>query len=430
MSLTAAQPEAYQYGGRHALAAQPAPANAAKTIARWTIGFIAFLGAFVIREPAPYELVLVVAMAAFILFGMRLSRLSITLATLFVIFNIGGLLSMFTMADFKEIPLYLAVSLFLGLSSVFWCAAIEEDMGRLRTIMRGYVVGASITSLLGIAGYFNAFPGSSLFTLYDRAMGAFQDPNVFGPFLVLPALYLVYGLLYRSFSLAPLRAALLGIIVLGLFLSFSRAAWGLIVFSGLLFYVLVLATETSEKMKLKLIVAGALGLATIVFMLVVALQFDAVSDMFEQRARVVQEYDGAELGRFARHAIGFQWALENPLGIGPLEFGLTLGEDTHNIWVKSLMAYGWIGFASYLTLTIATIFGGAKLIGRKRAWQPYFLCVYATYIGHLLVGWVIDIDHWRHVYLIIGIIWGCMALEGRYQIAQAQQKVRSSTQRI
>ena len=39
---------------------------------------------------------------------------------------------------------------------------------------------------------------------------------------------------------------------------------------------------------------------------------------FEQRAKVVQDYDGAQLGRFARHAIGFNWALENPLGIGPL----------------------------------------------------------------------------------------------------------------
>ena len=45
-------------------------------------------------------------------------------------------------------------------------------------------------------------------------------------------------------------------------------------------------------------------------LLVVALQFDAVYDVFEQRARVVQEYDGAQLGRFARHMIGFQWAKE------------------------------------------------------------------------------------------------------------------------
>ena len=390
------------------------------SVATWAIGLTAFLGAFVINEPAPYELFLVVIMAAFLLFGMRLSRHAVTLAALFVLYNLGGLLSMYTMADYKEIPLYLAVSLFLGFSSVFWCAVIESDMGRIRTIMRGYMIGAVIASLLGIGGYFDAFPGASAFTLYDRAKGTFQDPNVFGPFLVLPALYLVYGLVYRSASLAPVRAGMLLIILLGLFLSFSRGAWGLMVVGGLLFYSFLLMTELSGRMRLKLITLGATGVASVVLLLIIALQFDAVSEMFEQRARVVQDYDGAQLGRFARHAIGFKWALENPLGIGPLEFGQILGEDTHNIWVKSLMAYGWIGFFTYLAMTIATLVGGGRLIGRKRPWQPYLLCAYATFIGHLVVAWVIDIDHWRHVYLIIGIIWGCMALESNHQTAKAK----------
>ncbi|NKB52019.1 MAG: hypothetical protein GKR97_07320 [Rhizobiaceae bacterium] len=360
-------------------------------------------------------------MVLFLVFGMRLSKMALTLGLLFVVFNLGGMVSMFTMADFKEIPLYLAVSLFLGLSSVFWAAAIESDMGRLRVLMRGYVVGAVITSCLGIAGYFSAFPGSGMFTLYDRAMGAFQDPNVFGPFLILPALYLTYGLLYRNIGLAPVRLALLAIILLGLFLSFSRGAWGSMVIAGLCFYTMLLMTEQSQQIRAKLILAGAIGLATVIGMLIIALQFDAVYDMFEQRARVVQDYDGAELGRFARHAIGFQWALENPLGIGPLEFGLILGEDTHNIWVKSLMAYGWLGFFAYVTITVSTLVGGARLVGRIRPWQPYLLCAYATYIGHILLGWVIDIDHWRHVYLLIGIIWGCMALESHHQSVRARQ---------
>jgi hypothetical protein len=396
--------------------------------ARWAIGLTAFLGAFVMREPAPYELFLLVVMVMFLLLGMRLSRMSITLAALFVLFNLGGMVSMFTMADFKEIPLYLAVSLFLGLSSVFWAAAIESDMGHLRALMRGYVCGAVITSLLGIVGYFGAIPGASIFTLYDRAMGAFQDPNVFGPFLILPALYLTYGLVYRNASLAAVRLVFLGILALGLFLSFSRGAWGGIVLSGLSLYFMLLMTERSPQNRLKLIVSGSVGLAAIVILIIVALQFEAVSEMFDQRAQVVQDYDGAQFGRFARHAIGFQMALENPLGIGPLEFGLSLGEDTHNIWVKSLMAYGWLGFISYLTITLITLIGGAQLIGRLRPWQPYLLCAYAAYIGHIVLGWVIDIDHWRHVYLLIGIIWGCLALESNYQTARVREKFVSDRQ--
>ena len=380
----------------------PAPAQIAifnvsgRTIARWVVAFCALLGAFVIREPAPYELTLLAVMAAFLLFGMRLSALPVTLATLFLLFNIGGLLSMFTMPDYKDAPLYLAVSLFLGLTAVFWCAAIEADMARIRSIMRGYVIGAAITSLLGTIGYFGFIPGTEIFTRYGRAAGVFQDPNVFGPFLILPALYLLYGLIYRSKSLAPMRALLLLIVLGGLFLSFSRGAWGGLLVGAAVFYLVMIATEPSGTKKAKLILFGVAGLVATAALVAVALQFEAVYAMFEQRARVVQEYDGARLGRFARHAIGFQWALENPLGIGPLEFGYALGEDTHNIWVKSLMAYGWLGFVTWLAMTVITLLGGARLLGRKRAWQPYLICLWSVFVAHLVISWVIDIDHWRH----------------------------------
>ncbi|MEO1398909.1 MAG: hypothetical protein AAFU56_08605 [Pseudomonadota bacterium] len=93
-------------------------------ISRFVIGLAAFFGAFVMREPAPYELFMVVIIPLFLLAGMKLSRLAVALATLWVLYNLGGLMSMFTMSDYKNIPLYLAVSLFLGLSSVFWCAVI------------------------------------------------------------------------------------------------------------------------------------------------------------------------------------------------------------------------------------------------------------------------------------------------------------------
>ena len=39
--------------------------------------------------------------------------------------------------------------------------------------------------------------------------------------------------------------------------------------------------------------------------------------------------------------------MEHPLGIGPLVFGTLLGEDTHDIWLKTLLDYGWLGFVSW-----------------------------------------------------------------------------------
>lgn len=399
----------------HALAR---PTFSSRTISRMLLSLTVFLGAFVINEPAPYELMLVASIGGFLIFGLRLSSHAISLATLFLLFNIGGLLSMFQMSDYKEIPLYLMVSLFLGLSSVFFCAVIEADMGRLRLIYRAYVAGALITALLGILGYFHAFPGAEIFTLYDRAKGAFQDPNVFGPFLVPPVLYLSYGLLQRNITFAPIRAAILLVLMAAILLSFSRAAWGLVIISGGLLYALQFASEQRAEKRIQMIIILVSGLAVLSVILLVALQFEAVGAMFNERAKAVQEYDSGNLGRFARHAIGFEWALENPLGIGPLEFGLTLGEDTHNIWVKSLMAYGWLGFATYLTMTIWTIFGPLRLLLLDRPWTPYLQVAWAAFVGHIIIAYVIDIDHWRHVYLMIGVVWGCMALEKRWRLKE------------
>ena len=313
------------------MSAAAAPSRAVpgwRRLARGSVALAAFMGGFVIREPAPYEVYLAALMGLFVLLGLRLSRHALLLALLFVTFNLGGVLSMAQMADLHDAPIYLAVSLFLGLSSVFFCAVVEADAPVLRTIYRASVAGAVVTAAFGVLGYFEAIPGAGLFTRYDRAKGLFEDPNVFGPFLVLPALYVAYGLLYRSITLAPVRAVLLLILVGGIFLSFSRGAWGLLIVSGLVLATLLLLSEERAHMRARLVLVGTAAVTALILALVVALQFDAVYEMFSTRAQVVQDYDGARLGRFARHAIGFEWALSNPLGIGPLEFGRRLGEDT------------------------------------------------------------------------------------------------------
>ena len=48
---------------------------------------------------------------------------------------------------------------------------------------------AVLSALLGTLGYLGSCPGADLFTRYGRAKALFNDPNVFGPFLILPAMY-------------------------------------------------------------------------------------------------------------------------------------------------------------------------------------------------------------------------------------------------
>lgn len=395
----------------------PAAVNA-KLIGLITSGAVflgVFLSGFVIDEPAPYDLYMTGLIGVWALFGLRISRAASPLLVLLVLFNIGGMIAMTQMEDLMETPLYLAVSMFLALTAVFFAAVTEANPRVYRLIFVAYVVSAVLTSMAGIAGYFHLFPGADMFTKYERAAGVFQDPNVFGPFLALPGIYLLYLLLTGPVSRMPLLAVPLLIIVGGIFLSFSRGAWGLFGVAAVLLTGVLFLQSQSGKFRLRIVVMTIAAIALLLVAMLVILQIPGVADMLSNRAKLAQDYDSARLGRFARYGIGFTLALEKPLGIGPLVFGQIYGEDTHDIWLKTLMDYGWLGFVSYLTLTVWTVAAGFRLLLRDRPWQPYVLCAYVVYLGHIGLGTVIDTDHWRHVYMLFGLIWGGIALEYRYR---------------
>ncbi|MCV0396390.1 MAG: O-antigen ligase family protein [Rhizobiaceae bacterium] len=379
-----------------------------------------FLSGFVINEPAPYELFMVGLIAVWALFGLRLPGAIAPLIVLIVVFNIGGMIAVTQMADLYDAPLYIAVSLFLGFTAIFFAAVIAADHTRYRLAFVGWTCAAVITTILGMAGYFSLFPGAEMFTRFGRATGAFQDPNVFGPFLVLPGMWLVHSLLTGPASRIAWMLPTLLVIVAGLFLSFSRGAWGLFGVSTILLVMALFLQSSSGRFRLRLLVMALVAIGLLALAIVVLLQVPAVSSLFAERAQLVQDYDEGRLGRFARFGIGFLLATEHPLGIGPLVFGRLYGEDTHNIWLKALMDYGWLGFAAWSMLTIWTIAAGFRLLFRARPWQPYLLCAWVVFVGHVALGTVIDIDHWRHYYILLGLVWAAIALEHRWKVASAR----------
>lgn len=381
----------------------------------WLVALAVFLSGFVIAEPAPYELFMVVLIGLWALFGLKISRYVAPLLTLLTLFIVGGILSLMTMVDLTKGPMYMAVSGFLALSAVFYAAIIEDRYQRLRLIFNAWVTAAVLTALLGILGYFGAIPGAENFTLYDRAKGAFQDPNVFGPFLSVPALYLIHGLLTQPIHKAPPKIAALLVLALGVFLSFSRAAWALNLFCVVAFVFVMLLKERNGLFRLRIFVIALVGGVFIVGALLAALQSEQVATLFSSRSQLVQDYDGGHLGRFDRHRIGFLMSMEKPLGIGPMVFSTIFPEDEHNVWLKSLTSYGWLGFVSYVTLIIWTLSLGFRFLLLERPWQVYLMIAWVALIGHVGVGNVIDTDHWRHFYMLLGIIWGCAALEYRHR---------------
>jgi hypothetical protein len=64
-----------------------------------------------------------------------------------------------------------------------------------------------------------------------------------------------------------------------------------------------------------------------------------------------------------------------------------------------------------MALMLSTLVAGFRMLFRPRPWQPYLQIAYVVFVGHFLIGNVIDTDHWRHFYWSIGLVWGCLGLE-------------------
>lgn len=378
----------------------------------WAIGLVVFLGGFVIREPAPYELLLLPVIVAWVFFGLKINRAFLPLVMLLVLYLAGGILALTQLPSISGGILYMATSGFLMLSAVFFAAIVAEAPERRLTVIgHAYIAAAVLTSLAGIGGYFHVVPGGGLFLRYGRVMGAFQDPNVFAPFLMLPIALLFREILAQRVRKSLVPAALLTILLFAEFLAFSRAAWAMTVVVLCLVGLFSYLNEPRQLGRLRIVAFFVVGLIAVVLLLAIALSIPAIYDLYVQRAQLLETYDAGHLGRFARQAIGFFLIQQHPLGIGPEAFGKLLGEDEHNMWLKGFTTYGWLGGFSYIVLVVWTLAASFPLLFKRRPWTPIVQCAFAVFVGHVMIHNVIDNDHWRHLFLLYGMLWGAVAAD-------------------
>jgi O-antigen ligase len=196
------------------------------------------------------------------------------------------------------------------------------------------------------------------------------------------------------------------ILFVGVFASFSRAAWGHLALSSLLVLALCFWLEAAARDKVRILIMAIVGAGMMVVALAGLLSIPSVSALFEVRASG-QNYDEGETGRFGRQGYAFELALANPLGLGPGEFrNLRVREEPHNVYVSVLHVYGWGGGAMYYLMVILTLWRGVAALTVKSRYRLLMIPLMSTYV--MLVGEsaIIDTDHWRHYFLLVGLIWG------------------------
>jgi len=368
-------------------------------------------------EPSPYEGVVLVLGATAFAFGLPLERRILPLFLLLVAWAVSGFFAMLPVFSNAKAVTYYEISVYLMITSVlFACLFAEDTESRVRTLANSWIVAAVGVSVVALAAYFGAMPKAELFIVNGRATGSFKDPNVFAPFLILPLLVLIQRIVQRG--IRPINVAATVILLLALFLSFSRGAWAHFVLSAIVMLAILFFTEGDGRMKRKLVVMTLGAVAGIVVLLAVAMSFQSVRQMFTIRAELLQDYDSARTGRFGRQQEAVNIVVERPNGLGPLQFGPMFKGDVHNVYLSAFIAYGWAGGLAYLAIVLITLKRGLGAVLRNSPWRSFLAAAYATFVGLALEGLIIDTDHWRHFFLLIGVIWGLAIATGKLKDAE------------
>jgi O-antigen ligase len=368
----------------------------------------------VFSEPAPVDALTVGLIVLLPTVG--LVAINPTIVAYFSLWAIAGACAVLAASlslDLKLTLTHVAVTLYLYVASVVFAAFVAKSpTTHTQLIFKAWTWAAVVAAATALIGYFGLLPGAyDLFTKYGRAAGTFKDPNVLGPFLIPPVLYLVHvALASRGRRMVlPLGAA--GILSLAVLATFSRGAWMNLTVALAVFAFLTLLTSNKAVTRLKLtglMLAGAIFAAGLV---TVALSSDYMAEMLEARSSLTMSYDTGANGRFGGQEKAVELIATHPLGIGAQEFAARHHpEEVHNVYLSILLNGGWLGGGVYWILVGLTLVLGFRHVLKATPTRPLFIIAYAAFVAVALEGAIVDTDHWRHFYLLMAIIWGIMSV--------------------
>jgi hypothetical protein len=373
------------------------------------VPFIFFI-CFTFLRPSPYDFFAIPAMALWFCLGVRLYRGAVVFVALLLLYHFGLLLALLPYFNEPRPVEWSYQSAYLMITAIFFAMFFADDTRRrIELAFKSYVASCVFAACAGIASYFDLFGEGVLFKMDGRAAGVFEDPNVLGSFLIPGVLYLMHNLISGR-SKAPLLAmAGLAVITTGIFLSFSRGSWAATVISTATMAWLMHRTTGSARLRRRIL---ALTLVTAAFGAVAvigALSVDDIAERFEDRAQVTKDYDEGVTGRFGNQLRGLPMLIERPNGLGPLRWRLTFGLEPHNSYIGGFANGGWLGGFSFIALVLATGFVGFRLCLAPSPFQREAQIAWPALFIFFLQAFQIDVDHWRHVFLLFGMVWGLEA---------------------
>ena len=367
------------------------------------------LSSLVIIEPAPYDVLAVALFGFYFSRGLKIPNgigFPLLLLGLYILANVvASIISNDPLVSFK----YMMITLFLLLTWLFFTSVIYQNPVLLtKVIWQGYMVAAVFSVSVGLLAYFRLMPDSQLFLYQGRASGTFKDANVYGPFLVPVAVYLVSRLTSTVRDHIWLNLLVFLFIIFGILLSFSRGAWANLFISMVMYGVLRFALRKSSANSFRFFALGGIVMFITVGLIIYAITTPEIKNMFIERAHLLQVYDVERGGRFSALYESLGLALENPMGIGPGLSGYYLITEPHNLYIHVLLETGWLGGISFCTFLIYSVLRGFQFYRLRSDFHENFIVIFASVIGVLVESLIIHSTHWRHLYLLLAMLWGPM----------------------
>jgi O-antigen ligase len=386
-----------------------------ETIGYGLFGLVVFLLGFDVSEPAPYDFAAALAIPLWLCLGVRLPREAILFPVLLLLYALGILLSTLPYLDQSDTVIWATISFYLVVTGIFFAMFFsDETERRVELALKAFLASCVAAAVAGIMGFFDVLGTYELFTDMDRAMGTFRDPNVFGSFLILGVLYVLRDVITGEGQRPMFGLLLLPLLLVAVLLAFSRGTWFALTIAIIALLWMTFATSLSARVRRRIVmlslVATLLGSASIAGLLAI----DNVRGMFEERAHIVQPYDTGETGRFGQHLRAIPALLDRPNGFGPERYRYMFRFAPHNTYLNSFASGGWIGGLAFLALVLATTYVALRLALRPTPYRRHAQILFATHLTFVLQSFQIDLDHWRHVYLVWGAIWGLEAARVRW----------------
>lgn len=383
-----------------------------------------FFGMLSLIEPSPYDFLALLAIPLWAIGGFRIHRTVVPILLLWVLFEAAGFFALMPYWNETDPRTYQFQSLYLFVTVVFFTVFFSERTSERGTLcLKAFTAGAVVSAIVGLVGYLDIGGlGAALTTVESRVSGTFKDPNVFGSYLVLAATYLmqifVLGTTRRTF----LTLASLFIVLVGVFISYSRGSWGATLGALMLTTVSGYATADTRDMQRRILRMAMLAITIGGLTLAAAFSDAKVRDFFFERAAVTQDYDKGVTGRFGDQLRSIPMLVERPEGFGPLRYRLIFDLEPHNSYIGAFANDGWVGGFTWIAIVLTTSVVGFRLMFAASPFRRLAQVFWPSLFVLLVQGFQIDVDHWRQVFLCFGAVWGMEAARQRWRARSREDR--------